>query len=30
MDVALLHLLPPDRRLLRAQHVCRRGGGELP
>ena len=26
----LLHLLPPHRRLLRPQHVCRRGRRELP
>lgn len=30
VDAALLHLLPPHRQLLRAQHVRRRGGGELP
>ena len=30
MDAAVLHLLPADRQLLRAQHVRGRGGGELP
>ncbi len=30
MDAAVLHLLPADRGLLRAQHVRGRGGGELP
>lgn len=30
LDAALLHLLPADRGLLRAQHVRGRGGGELP
>lgn len=30
MDAALLHLVPADRGLLRAQHVRGRGGGELP
>lgn len=29
LDAALFHLLPPHRQLLRPQHVCRRGGGEL-
>lgn len=30
MDAAVLHLLPPHRQLLRAEHVRGRGGGELP
>lgn len=30
MDATLLHLLPADRGLLRAQHVCGSRGGELP
>ena len=30
VDAALLHLLPADSQLLRAQHVRGRGGGELP
>lgn len=30
MDAALLHLISPHRQLLRPQHVCGRGGGELP
>lgn len=30
VDAALLHLVPPDRQLLRPQYVRGRGGGELP
>lgn len=30
VDAAVLHLLPADRGILRAEHVCGRGGGELP
>lgn len=30
LDASLLHLLPAHRQLLRAQHVRRRGRGELP
>ena len=26
----LLHLVPPPGRIFRPQHVCGRGGGELP
>lgn len=29
LDAAVFHLLSPHRQLLRAQHVCWRGGGEL-
>lgn len=29
MDAAVLHLFPPHRQLLCAQHVCGRGGGKL-
>lgn len=30
LDAAVFHLLPPHCQLLRPQHVCRCGGGELP
>lgn len=30
MDAAVFHLLPPHCQLLRPQHVCWCGGGELP
>ena len=30
LDAAVLHLLPADRGILRAQHVRGRGRGELP
>lgn len=29
LDAAVLHLFPPHRQLLCAQHVCGRGGGKL-
>lgn len=29
MDAPVLHLVPPHRQFLRAEHVRRRGGGEL-
>lgn len=29
LDAAVFHLLSPHRQLLRAQHVCWRGGGKL-
>lgn len=30
LDAAVFHLLPAHRQLLRAEHVCGRGGGKLP